>query len=205
MNKSGAGHFVQVWDPLVRVFHWTLAGAFLVAWVTAEDDFADVHVLAGYTILALVAFRLVWGVVGTRHARFSSFVRGPRAVLAYLKDMARLRAHATVGHNPAAGAMVLMLLLGLTLTGLTGLMLYGAEESAGPLAGLMAPFGAFEDAFEEVHEFLAGFTLGLVGLHVAGAVFSSLLHRENLIKAMVTGVKPVRHEVLPDAPAARAA
>jgi cytochrome b len=193
--------YVKVWDPWVRLSHWGIAIAFAVAWATSEDDFADLHVLAGYTILALVAARLVWGLIGTRHARFSSFVRGPRTVLAYLRDMVRLKARATVGHNPAAGAMILALLAGLAMTGVTGLMLYGAEESAGPLAGLMAPLaGLLKDPLEEVHEVFAGFTLGLVGLHVAGVLFSSVLHRENLIRAMVTGVKAAR----PDAEAAEA-
>jgi len=196
----GGSRFVKVWDPWVRISHWGLAVAFMVAWVTSEDDFADLHVLAGYTVLALVALRLVWGVVGTRHARFASFVRGPQTVLAYLRDMVLLRAPATEGHNPAAGAMILALLAALALTGLSGMMLYGAEEGAGPLAGLMAPFVFMKDGLEEVHEVLAGFTLGLVGLHVAGVLFSSLLHRENLIRAMVTGVKAVRPEA-PDAPA----
>lgn len=187
------GH-VQVWDPLVRLSHWGLAGAFLVAWATSEDDLVDLHVVAGCTVLALVAVRLAWGVVGTRHARFTSFVRGPRTVLAYLRDMALLRAPATVGHNPAAGAMIVALLLGLTLTGLSGLLVYGAGQGAGPLGGLIGPLGFLEDALQELHEVLAGFTLGLAGLHVGGVVFSSVLHRENLIRAMVTGVKVVRPE-----------
>jgi len=197
--------YVKVWDPWVRLSHWGIAIAFAVAWATSEDDFADLHVLAGYTILALVAARLVWGVVGTRHARFSSFVRGPRTVLAYLRDMVRLKAHATVGHNPAAGAMILALLAGLAMTGVTGLMLYGAEESAGPLAGLMAPVAFLKDPLEEVHEVFAGFTLGLVGLHVGGVLFSSLLHRENLIRAMVTGIKAARPDAEAPAPLVKAA
>jgi len=201
-GKTGGTRYVKVWDPLVRVSHWAMAGAFLVAWATSEDDFADLHVIAGYTILALVAVRVVWGVIGTRHARFMSFVRGPRTVLAYLRDMVRLRAPAAVGHNPAAGAMILALLTGLALTGVTGMMLYGAEEGAGPLAGLMAPVAFLAHPLEDVHEVMAGFTLGLVGLHVGGVLFSSLLHRENLIRAMVTGVKAVRPGVEhADAPA----
>jgi cytochrome b len=188
-----AGH-VRVWDPLVRLSHWGMAGAFLVAWATSEDDFADLHVLAGYTVLGLAALRLVWGVIGTRHARFASFVRGPRTVLAYLRDMALLRAPATVGHNPAAGAMIVALLAGLTLTGVSGVVLYGADEGAGPLAGLIGPLGFLAHGIKEVHEVLAGFTIGLVGLHVGGVAFSSVLHRENLVRAMVTGVKVVRPE-----------
>jgi len=195
MRREG---YIKVWDPLVRMFHWGVAGGFALAWATSEDDFTRLHAGVGYTLLALVAVRLVWGVIGTRHARFTRFVKGPRTVLAYLKDMVRLKAPATVGHNPVAAVMILALLASLTATGLTGVMLYGAGEQAGPLAAAMAPYAGFEDALEEVHEFLAGFTLTLVGLHVGGVLFSSLLHRENLIKAMITGRKPVRE---PEAPA----
>lgn len=182
---------IKVWDPLIRLFHWGLVGAFVIAWLTAEDDFADIHVVAGYTIFALVAVRLVWGVIGTRHARFSQFVTHPREAWGYLTDLVRFKARHYIGHNPAAAWMILALLLFLTLTGISGMMLYGAEEQAGPMATLMAPFGAWEDGLEELHEFLAGFTLALVGLHVAGVLVSSLAHRENLIRAMITGRKPV--------------
>ena len=91
---------VKVWDPLVRLFHWGVAGGFALAFATSEEELTGVHVNVGYVVLALVAVRLLWGLVGTRHARFASFVKGPGTVLRYLKDMARLRAPATVGHNP---------------------------------------------------------------------------------------------------------
>jgi len=182
---------VKVWDPLVRIFHWSLVTAFAVAWLTAEDDFADLHTTAGYLIMGLVAFRLVWGVIGTRHARFTSFVRSPGAALAYLKDLALFRGKAYVGHNPAAAWMVIALLVSLTLTGVSGMMLYGADEGQGPMAAVMAPYHDLEDPLEEAHEVLAGFTLFLVGLHLAGILASSFVHRENLIRAMVTGRKEV--------------
>jgi cytochrome b len=188
MRRTG---YVQVWDPLVRLFHWGVAGGFALAWATSDEDFSNLHVWIGYAVLALVAVRLVWGVIGTRHARFTSFVKGPRTVLRYLKDMARLRAPATVGHNPAAGAMIVALLVSLLATCGTGLMLYGVGDQAGPLAGAMAPFAAWEDALHEGHEFFAGLTLALVGFHVGGVLFSSVLHRENLIQGMITGRKRV--------------
>jgi cytochrome b len=185
-----APHQVRVWDPLVRIFHWSLALAFATAYIV-EDNLLDVHVIAGYTVLALVATRLIWGVVGTRHARFSDFVRGPRQVLDYLRGAIRLRAPRHLGHNPAGGAMVLALLVSVGLTGLTGMAVYGAQELSGPLAPVMsgAP-AAFGEAMEETHELLANLTLVLVVVHVAGVLFSSLLHRENLIGAMITGRKP---------------
>jgi cytochrome b len=180
---------VKVWDPAVRVFHWTLVAAFAVAWLT-EDDLLTLHVWAGYLVGALVAFRLLWGLVGTRHARFTDFVRGPRRTLAYLRDVIALRARRYMGHNPAGGAMVIALLLSLVVTTLSGLAVYGGEEMAGPLAGALA--GMSHDAvevFEEVHEVFANLTLALVVAHVAGVLLASLQHGENLIRSMFTGRK----------------
>ena len=180
---------VRVWDPLVRVFHWTLAAAFLTAYLV-EDDWLGLHVVAGYTVLGLVLFRLVWGAIGTRHARFTDFVHSPTAVLTYLKDALAIRARRYLGHNPAGGAMVIALLVSLTFTGVSGLALYGYGEFSGLLAGLMqsAP-DWLGNALEETHEFFANFTLLLVLLHLAGVALASLQHGENLIRSMVTGRK----------------
>jgi cytochrome b len=180
---------VRVWDPLVRVFHWTLAVAFLTAYLV-EDDWLGLHVVAGYTVLGLVLFRLVWGAIGTRHARFTDFVHSPTAVLAYLKDALAIRARRYLGHNPAGGAMVIALLVSLTFTSVSGLALYGYGEFSGPLAGLMQ--GAPDwlgNTLEDTHEFFANFTLLLVLLHLAGVALASLQHGENLIRSMVTGRK----------------
>ncbi len=180
---------IRVWDPLVRVFHWALAGGFVTAFIV-EDDLLGVHVWAGYLVLALIAVRLVWGVIGTRHARFSDFVRKPSDVLAYVRDALRLRAPRYLGHNPAGGAMVIALMVAVVLTGLSGLAVYGAEELSGPLAPLMSALpGSWGDFFEEVHEAMANLTLVLIVAHVAGVIFSSLSHRENLIGGMITGLK----------------
>lgn len=183
---------IKVWDPLVRVFHWGLALTFLVAFVS-EDELLGAHVWAGYAALGLVGFRLLWGIVGTRHARFGDFVRGPRTVIAYLRRVVGLDAERHLGHNPAGGAMVVALLVTVALTGLSGLLLLGAEQSAGPLAGLAAGLGhSGTEMVEEAHEFLANFTLLLVLLHLAGVAVASLQHRENLVRSMFTGRKP-RH------------
>lgn len=180
---------IKVWDPFVRVFHWTVVAAFTVAFLT-EDDLQTLHVWAGYTVAGLVAIRVLWGFVGTRHARFSDFVARPAAVLRYGMQTLALRARRYIGHNPIGGAMVILLLLSLLATAFTGMATYGAEEHAGPLAGWFS--GSSErwgEAFEEIHEFFANFTLVLVFVHVAGVVTESLIHRENLVKAMVTGRK----------------
>ncbi|BCU05332.1 cytochrome b/b6 domain-containing protein [Allochromatium tepidum] len=180
---------IRVWDPLVRVFHWSLVAGFATAFIV-EDDLLGVHVWAGYLVLTLVAVRLVWGLIGTRYARFSDFVRGPGAVLAYLRDVVSLRAPRYLGHNPAGGAMILLLLISVAATGISGLALYGAEEFAGPLADVMRGLPAFwGDVLEETHEVLANLTLGLILIHVAGVLVSSLLHHENLIGAMISGYK----------------
>ncbi|MBK1693912.1 cytochrome B [Chromatium weissei] len=180
---------VHVWDRLVRTFHWSLAAAFTTAFIV-EDDLLSVHVNAGYLVLTLIVIRVIWGVIGSEHARFSDFVRKPNEIMAYVKDALAFRAARYLGHNPAGGVMVIVLLLALTATTLSGMALYGATEFAGPLAGLMS--GTPEstgEALEEVHEFFANFTLALVIFHLAGVAFSSLSHRENLIGAMITGFK----------------
>jgi cytochrome b len=164
---------VRVWDPFVRLWHWGLAGAFALAFLTAEEA-ERVHVLLGYAILVMVGLRLIWGSVGTHHARFDNFVRSPRSALRYLGGLATGRAKRYLGHNPAAAFMILALLASLAATGLTG--------------HLMTQPGATH-ALEEVHEAFAFLTLTLVGLHVAGVILSSLVHHENLVRAMITGNK----------------
>ena len=166
---------VKVWDPLVRVFHWSLATLFLVAYVTG-DEIERVHVAAGYAIAGLIALRVVWGFVGPRHARFSNFVRSPREVLAYLRDVAMFRAPRYLGHNPAGGVMIIALLVLLLGTGLTGYLMttdvfWGAKW------------------IEEVHEALANLTVGLIVFHVVGVLISSLKDGENLVKSIITGWK----------------
>ena len=179
----------KVWDPLVRIFHWTLVLAFSIAYVT-EDEFLDLHVLAGYVIAGLISFRLLWGLIGSRHARFSDFIRRPSAVWAYIKTIGSGHPKRHLGHNPAGGAMVIALLLSLTLTIVTGLAYYGAGEFSGPLAATLANAGPFwADVLEESHEFLANLTVLLVVLHVVGVVLASVQHRENLVQAMVNGRK----------------
>lgn len=193
---------ITVWDPLIRLFHWILAAAFCIAYFTQGEWFENiqdrldgewlqtVHVWAGYTIAGLLLFRLLWGFVGPRHARFADFVRGPSATLSYLKQVLTLRAPRHLGHNPAGGAMIVILLLSLTTAVTAGLLLYGADKGLGPLAGLLA--GSSENtirSIQEIHEFFANFTLVLIAGHLIGVVWESLLHRENLARAMVTGRK----------------
>jgi cytochrome b len=186
MNKQA---MVKVWDPLVRSFHWLLVIAFLVAYLS-EDDFLLLHTYAGYTVFGLILFRLFWGLIGPHYARFGSFVTRPRVAWQYLKDTVLLRAKRYLGHNPAGAAMIVLLLVSLLLTTVTGMAAYGAVESAGPLADWFSGIGERgEDFIKETHEFFANFSVFLVVLHVGGVIVESLLHRENLVRSMINGYK----------------
>jgi cytochrome b len=175
MNAEAGRGTILVWDLPVRVFHWLLAGTFAAAFATGDADrWRDLHALLGYTIVVLVGFRLAWGVLGTRHSRFSAFPPAPAAALAYVRSLLAGRPDHYAGHNPA-GAIAIYLLLGLALaTGLTGLAAFA------DLGGKWT---------EDVHEALANTMLAVVGVHVAGVVVGSLAHRENLARAMLTGRK----------------
>lgn len=178
---------IRIWDPVVRAFHWTLALSFLVAWIT-EDELMTPHVWAGYLITALLLIRIAWGFIGTPHARFRDFVYSPGVIRDYIRKMPSRNEPPYLGHNPAGGAMVVLLILSLLITVLSGIALYGNTDLAGPMAGIFQSEHS-ADIFEELHEFFATFTLFLVILHVAGVIWSSLVHRENLVRPMLTGMK----------------
>ena len=180
---------VKAWDPLVRVFHWSLVFFFLLAFAS-EDDWMNLHVWAGYAVSMLIGFRLLWGMIGTRNARFLTFVKSPAVVKQHLRDMLSLKPPHYLGHNPVAAVMVVTLLISIILVAFSGMVLI-ASEGQGPLAGTL--FAALNgEAMEEVHEFFANFTLLLVFAHVAGVVVSSFLEGENLVRAMITGRKKTR-------------
>ncbi len=180
---------IRVWDPLVRGFHWALVGAFLIAYLT-EDDFISLHAWAGYTISAALLIRILWGLVGTRYARFSNFVTTPKNAIRYAKDTLLLRAKRYLGHNPAGGLMIVVMIVSLIITVASGIAVYGAAEQAGPLAAAFAGIGEiWEDLLEDLHEFFANFTLLLAAVHVAGVLVESLIHKENLVASMINGYK----------------
>lgn len=165
----------KVWDLPTRLFHWALVICFAGAWLTAENEGQELlHLLFGYSLFGLILFRLVWGFVGSRYARFGSFAFGPRTTLAYLRSMFRRTPTHYIGHNPV-GAVAVWLLLALGL--------------ATAVTGWMMATGRAGESLEEVHETISNAMLVLVGLHIVGVVVSSLLHRENLPRAMVTGRK----------------
>lgn len=214
---------IYVWDPLVRIFHWSLVLSFIVCYLTGEEE-SLTHAWSGYIILGLIGFRLIWGLIGTRHARFTDFLYSPVTTIGYFKDLITGRAKHYIGHNPAGGWMVIALLVSLLLTGLSGLKVYGLE-GYGPLAGNnvvaeknissagerqheehdddddehenKALRGEHDDHeedeeeefWEEIHEFLANFTVLLIALHVTGVLVSSIRENQNLVRAMITGYK----------------
>lgn len=169
-----------VWDVPTRVFHWLLVLSFGVAFLTAESErYRDIHVMQGYTLLGLLAFRLLWGFFGTRYAQFRSFLFTPKEVVVYVSSLTKGKEKRYVGHNPA-GSVAIWLLLALGVaSGVTGVLLYQ------DVGGYMP---------EELHEILSFAMLAVVAVHVAGVVVSSLMHRENLVRAMLNGIKEAKPE-----------
>ena len=166
---------IRVWDFFVRAFHWALVASFAVAWFSSEN-WDSLHNAAGYAAGALVALRVVWGFVGPRYACFAQFVRSPSTVIAYLRALKDGSERRYIGHNPAGGAMIVVLLVAIAGTVVSGWLLT-------------------TDAFwgsavlQHVHSLLAHGVFALVVVHLAGVALASLRHHENLARAMVVGVK----------------
>lgn len=171
----GSTEPVRVWDPAVRVLHWALVAGVALGWATTEW-FGDWHKAVGYAALALVVIRIVWGAIGPRHARFTSFVRGPSATARYARLALRRRAPRHVGHNPLGGWMVVAMFACIGALALTG-WLYNTDRFWG------------DETVELIHEALAWTLVALIALHVGGVVFASVHQRENLIGAMFHGRK----------------
>jgi len=166
---------ILVWDWPVRIGHWLMVGGFIVAWLTSESEsWRLVHACSGAVVIAAAIFRLPWGFIGSRHARFVDFVRGPRSVIDYLSSLLKLQPAPHTGHNPAGG-WAIVILLGLAIVcGVTGWAAY--NEIGGEWLG-------------ELHEGLAATMLTVVIVHVSGVISGSVLHGENLVRAMLTGRK----------------
>jgi cytochrome b len=171
---------VKVWDPVVRITHWGVAAAVLGCsfLFEPEGNGADLHQLFGYVGVGLVVLRLVWGLVGPRHARLSSFPPNPMAALRHLTDLHRGRRHVHLSHNPAGALMVYNLWASVIAMGVTGYMM-----------GTVAFFGI--DWVEEAHEVIYGWIMVSVVLHLAGIVLDTVLTRVPLVPAMITGRKRV--------------
>lgn len=166
---------IMVWDIPVRVFHWLLVICFAGAWLSSESErWALIHYAFGYTACLLVLIRLVWGLIGTRYARFSQFLKSPRAVIDHFMAMLRGHPHHDVGHNPAGGLVMFALMLLMLFIGLTGYL--SVKEFLGDIAS-------------EAHEVVANILLGLVIIHIIAAIGMSLIERQNLVRSMVNGKK----------------
>lgn len=166
---------IMVWDVPTRVFHWLLVTSFVGAYLTAESErYRDIHVMLGYTLFGLLAFRVLWGFVGTRYAQFKSFLFKPGEVVTYVLSLMKGKAMHYVGHNPAGSVSIwLLLTLGISL-GVTGLMLLQDNVN---------------DSVVNIHALATKIMLAVVFIHLCGVLVSSVLHRENLVRAMVTGIK----------------
>lgn len=195
---------IKVWDLPTRVFHWSLVALVLIAYFSGEGRPYGlpywIHIVSGYAVGLLVAFRLVWGLFGGEHARFGAFVRGWAAVKDHARSIVRLSPLRTPGHNPIGGWMIVLMLVMLFLIVVTGLLAQDKTGGTGPLTGLIPR--QFMYMIGDFHSFLGGAILVVAGVHVAGVIVESVLNRENLVRAMVTGEKPAE---TPDARNARAA
>lgn len=200
---------VYVWDLFVRLFHWSLVVLFITSYVSGEEEHW-IHVYSGYAIVILVSLRVMWGFVGSKHAKFKDFVSSPKIAIQYLKSMRAGNAERFLGHNPAGGMMVVALLATLVLATLSGMKLYAVEEGKGPLAQDVnlivsqayadsdydkhdeheeAEESASEELWEGIHKASTSLAITLVMLHVIGVFVSGRQHNEFLVKAMFTGRK----------------
>ncbi len=207
---------IRVWDPLVRIFHWSLVLTFFISYLSGEEE-SNLHIYTGYAVLGLITFRVLWGFIGSRYARFSDFVYSPKTTIQYLKSLFAKNPKHYIGHNPAGGWMIIAMIFCLFVITVSGLKVYAIEEGLGPLAGetpvltinLIANanadggdnddheknengYGEDEEAeefWEEIHEASSNFMLLFIFLHIAGVIVSGRIHNEHLVKAMITGKK----------------
>ncbi len=198
-QKSAAQDRIYVWDLPTRVFHWLLVASYAGAWLTFDDNrFLYIHTFAGYTFLGLLIFRLLWGMVGSRYARFRAFAYDWPSVWAYLRALLTGQAARYLGHNPAGSWAILLIIgLGLVVT-LSGMFTLGGEEQHGPLKGVMI-FQA-GTGMKEIHATAAWLMLAVTAVHVGGVIVESFLHKENLVLAMISGYKSGKQGEPADSP-----
>jgi cytochrome b len=203
---------VLVWDPIVRIFHWSLVVSFTVAYLTGEEK-NELHIFMGYMVLGLIIFRVIWGFIGSKHALFENFLTSSPKVFGYLKSLFSNKPKHYLGHNPLGGWMVIALLMMLFAVTFSGLKVYALKEGEGPLSmkiEQLSPISTAyarederqrlvaerdevgEDYWTEFHESSTNIMLILIGLHLVGVVVSSKVHKENLVKAMLTGKKTIQ-------------
>jgi cytochrome b len=193
-GKSNAGEKQEterrIWDLPVRIFHWSLASAFLAAFVTNRlgVTYFKYHVWAGYVVIFLVAFRLLWGILGTRHARFRNFLRGPREILVYARSLLSTQSPHYAGHNPLGAVMVLALLAGAGVQAVTGLFSNDEICNVGPLYGLVTKAQSL--VLTSLHRKLFYVLAAAIAAHVLAVLAHRIFKGEKLVRAMITGKKP---------------
>lgn len=194
------GKPVQVWDLPVRLVHWLLVVLVATSWITSEigGNAMTYHMWSGYAILTAVVFRIVWGFVGSRHARFASFVKGPAEVIAYVRGLSSQRSYSYLGHNPLGGWSVLAMLASLLVQASTGLFANDEIFTEGPLASRVSVETSI--LLTTVHRYNFYVLLTLIALHLGAIAYYFVVKRENLVAAMISGRKYVQAEPQPDEP-----
>ena len=180
---------VKVWDFWVRLFHWLLVLLVITLFVTGKvgGNWLEWHKLAGYAVLGLVLFRIVWGLVGSHHARFAHFVRGPDTVLRYMRGLLRGETGRSLGHNPVGALSVLAMLSVVAVQAVTGLFANDDVMLEGPYASMVSK--ELSDLLTRIHKINANVLIALVTLHLLAIAYYFFVKKENMVRAMVTGKK----------------
>ncbi len=194
MSTQTTTKSVRVWDLPLRLFHWLLLAAVVTAFVAIQTNNIELHAKAGYAVLALLIFRIVWGFVGGTHARFCNFIKGPAAIKAYLAN-AKAGKHdpSQTGHN-ALGALSVVGLIGVLLLQVTTGLFNHSDDFFFDAPLYKFVNSAMAGNLAEVHETLPGLILALIGLHIAAILFYRFVKRDNLVKPMITGSKDIPAE-----------
>lgn len=189
-NRIDSGNTVKVWDVVIRLFHWTLVPGLVTAYVSGEIHASEIHVLAGYALCVLLVARVYWGFKGSEYARFRAFIFSADETREYVRSMFGGHPKHYFGHNPAGALNVFALLAVVALLLVTGLATLSVIDFEGPLlfmANLVSDEASYSIRY--IHEFIPTVGLALVAFHLMGVVVGSIQHRENLVKAMITGEK----------------
>jgi len=184
---------IYVWDQGVRSFHWLLLILVCMCYAT-EDKWMQLHLISGYAVMGLVLLRILWGFIGSIHARFNDFIFHPIDIFNYLAALTKGKAKSYRGHNPAGGLMIIVLLSMILMVTLSGIMTYESANNPYILKIFTDDIWKFGHWLEEIHEGIAEFMLLFITIHVIGVLVESYLHKENLIKAMINGYKHEKTE-----------